>query len=427
MKRLLQHNRLYYTLFVIFACMMIAGKPVFPQSEMRVTGESIKIIGNKKDIHHKRNKEYRIEMIEDAVFDAIERGANIRIQSMINHVQYSSSASASFEEVYEDLLSSSLSQYNVEWRRTSNYEFERVEGKKWKCRVTGIVLNHETDPKNQDFDIKKDDHYFTITRKSFNTVHINAGTNDDIKMGDKIVVYRHKKKKTINGYNFVEKPVGYVTIFDTYDNYSRGHIVKGIYGVKETWRAKVTDFKAYRLGLEYQLAGSYEQVNTTELGEKESTINSKSNALYFYYSSLVSRVGFKLGMEVIDVSKQTASDNESILSTDTSAYVFLPKFNLNYSIGLIPDFLYLVPGASAGYVFFESGKEEIFDPCNKPWNANVTLEGDLSAHLRLRAFDIIGGITYKYINDYPELTNYYPHAGICVNFVRYGRRGIQEK
>ncbi|MFP4471922.1 MAG: hypothetical protein ACLFPE_14665, partial [Bacteroidales bacterium] len=279
------------TLFVL-SFIICATQISYAQKSVLVVGESRKTLNNNKDVYHKKNREIREKMIEEAIFDAIEKGANKRFKSIIEHVHYSNTVEKSFEEVYEDFLSSTCTEYDVEWRRTSSYKFARLEGKLWKCEVEGEVRNitsSSTVPitKTPDRDLN-----YYITRKSFNIVHINAGKDKGVVAGDKFVAYRHKKKKTINGYNFVPKPVGLISIINSENRFSEGRIIKGIYGVKESQQAIKTNVKSYRLGLEYQFGGSYEQVNTTEYGEKESTINSKTHSLYFYYTSYVSRMGF---------------------------------------------------------------------------------------------------------------------------------------
>lgn len=388
-----------------------------------VVGEAIMPLNNKKDIYHKRNKEAREKLIQLATFDAIEKGAALKVSSIIKKGDISTTVSQSFEEVYEKYVSSQLTRYNVLWTRTSSYKFARLDGKKWKCIVEGEVRNLKMDEVKPEQEEPDQDLNYFITRKSFKTVHLNAGKNKGITVGDKFIVYRHKKKKTINGYNFVPKKVGFVTVSNVDDRFSVGKIMRGIYGIKEGQQASKMDFKTYRIGLEYQLSGSYEQVNTTDLGDKESKVNTKSHALYLYYSSYLSRWGFKFGLEVLDTDKDSIV-LENDVTTSYSAYSFLPKFNLNYNIGIIPDLLYITPNASIGYLFIENGKEHVFEKSGKAWNADVVFEGDVSAHFRVGAFDFIGGVSYKYINDYEELTNFYPHVGIWINFVRYGKRGV---
>jgi hypothetical protein len=391
---------------------------------LEVTGVSIKMLDNKKDIYHKKNKKVRQEMINEAVFDAIDLGASKRVSEEVERYQFSNSVSQVFEEYFDDYLSSSLIKTNVEWTRTSDYKFARIEGKNWKCEVTGHVRNlSDGDGGSASVKPKSGSEYY-ITRKSFNIVHINAGSDEGVEIGDKFLAFKYKRKKALTGINMKPKIVGLITVTSTEDSYSEGRILRGIYGVRESHQAKKYNFKKFRSGLEYQLAGSYEQVNTTEFGETESTVNSTTHSLFYYYYSYISRMGFKLGLEMMDIKKAYPATELYPYETDSSAYVFNPKFNLNYSIGLIPDFLFVVPNASIGYLFFENGKEEIFDRVGKAWDADVVLEADISAHLRLRSFDLVGGITFKYINDYPELKNYYPHVGIAYNFVRYAKQGL---
>jgi len=425
-------GRIIYQCFVSALLLILPVGNVLCQTDdttgqtFEVTGESFKILDNKKDIYHSKNSKARQEMIEAAVFDAIDKGASRGMTSVIEHIQYSNSISHSFEDVFEDYLSSSLTKINIEWIRTSSYKFARDEsdknekGRKWKCQVSGKVINLGTGNLRPSEEKPRGNNDYYITRKSFNIVHINAGAKDNISVGDKFLAYKYKGKKALTGINMKPKIMGLITIKSVSDSYSEGRVLKGTFSVREAHQAKKYNYKKFRSGLEYQLSGSYEQFNTSKIGDTEADIKSKTHALYYYYFSYISRVGFKLGAEVFDIDKNLNENSDN----DTSAYAFSPKFNLNYSIGIIPDFLFIVPNASVGYLFFENEKDGIFNKADKSWDANVFFESDISVHVRLMNFDLIGGITYKYINDLPDLTNYYPHIGLAYNFVRYARKGL---
>lgn len=384
--------------------------------DTQVTGEGIQMIKNRSDIYHPKNEEFRKELINLAVIDAIEKGGIINIKS-IDVSKIKSTKEKSFEDVYEDFLSVSLHQYNVEWQRKSNYIFTPIEsknGKKWKCEVDGIIRNIE--PGFNDIVGTKDQSRITnkfVTKKNYNIVFLNSGIDDTVKTGDKFVVYRQKRIKTVNGFHVVPQQVGLVMITMPYSGFSKGRILKGVYGVHESQLVKKSNFKTFRFGLEYQLSGSYEQINSTDYGLKSSSINTTSHSLFLSHYSYVSRTGFKFGLEFMDTE---ISNPER----DTSTFIFIPKFNWNFSIGLVPDILYLNPEFSIGYLFGNFSDKSCFftDPQNK-WGSDVVLEAGLSAHIRFKFIDFIGGFNYKYINDYQELKNIYPYAGIMFNFVRY--------
>ncbi len=397
---------------------------------IKVAGESTMILNNKRDIYHEKNSTVRQKMIEKAVYDAIEQGTKQKISSIEEHMQYSNSVSHSFEDVFEDYLSSSLVQRNVEWVRTGNYKFVRVENekgdktRKWKCMVEGTVTNLDPNKLNPSTEKPRTGNDYYITRKSYNIVHINAGSDDNIQIGDKFVAFKYKGKKALTGINMKAKAMGLISITNVEGNYSEGRILRGIYGVKEAHQAKKYNFRKSRSGLEYKWGSSYEQINTTDIGDLESSLNTTSHSVYFYYFSYISRVGFKLGGSYYDINKKYTIPNQSDYKVDSTAVAFSPEFNLNYSIGLVPDFIFLVPNASLGYLFFMDSKESILDKPDGAWDVNVMVEADMSVHLRLWSFDFIGGIAYKYINDYPELSNFYPHFGVAYNFVRYAKKAL---
>jgi hypothetical protein len=412
-------------------CLLYSGS-LWAQGDnsVRVTGESIQFINNKGDIYLKKNRDARQEMIEAAVFDAIDKGASQRVSSIVEHMNYSNSVSNSFEDVFEDYLSSSLKQMNVEWVRNSSYKFSRMEiekgdkGRKWKCIVEGTVRNLDPTRLNPPSEKPKTDNDYYITRKSYNIVHINAGSDDDIQIGDKFVAFKYKGKKALTGINMKAKAMGLISITNVEGNYSEGRILRGIYGVKEAHQAKKYNFKKSRSGLEYKWGSSYEQINTTDIGDLESSLNTTSHSLYYYYFSYISRVGFKLGGSYYDINKEYTDPDQGDYKTDSTAVAFSPEFNLNYSIGLVPDFVFLVPNATLGYLFVMDNKESIFDKPDGAWDVDLILEADMSVHLRLWSFDFIGGIGYKYINDYPELSNFYPHFGVAYNFVKYAKKAL---
>ena len=108
---------------------------------------------------------------------------------------------------------------------------------------------------------------------------------------------------------------------------------------------------------------------------------------------MIKRGGFKLGIEVFNSRIDTTGNNNY-----SYANCFVPKINFHLGIGLVPDFLYLVPGVSIGYLIENNdNKEEFYGTPENRWGADIVLEAEISAHLRLWNFDLIGGGSYKYI------------------------------
>lgn len=380
-----------------------------------MTGEAIKWTKNKRDIYHPKNEGLRKELINEAVMDAIERGG-IREVKLTDVWNMSSTKEKSFEEVYEDYLSISLQKLNVEWRRTSNYVFTLIGNKnekKWKCEVEGEIRNLTlSEDTTSDWGKSSTINNDIITKKNYNLIYINSGNEDSVTTGDKFIIYRQKRIKTVNGFHLVPKQVGYATIKNAHPKFSQARVLKGTYSVRESQLVKKADFKTTRFGLEYQLSSSYEQINSTEYGFKESSINTVSHSIFLSRYSYLSRTGFKFGVEFMDTEITKAE-------RDTSTYIFIPKFNWYFSVGLVPDLLYLNPGFSVGYMFVNfTDKTHFFDDPNKKWGNEFVLEAGLNANLRIKFIDLYGGLSYKYINDYQELKNIYPYIGIMINFVR---------
>jgi|GEM_PF-4917360 len=398
-----------------------------------VTGESNKILDNKKDIYHQKNKFAREKMIEEAVVDAIEKAAPETISITVGHNHFSSTDNQSFEEVFEEFVSKTLMEKHVEWQRTSSYKFARDETnkKKWFCIVEGEIRNLDsqstiTETSEGDKTTSNSLNNF-ITRKSYNIVHLNAGIKRGVIRGDKFVAYRDKRKKTSFGENWIHKKKGLIVITETSDNFSVGRIVKGVFTTRESQQAAKVDFRTLRVGFEYQLSGSHEQVNEEldlfSSNDTTALVNSITHTIYFFHYGMQSRTGYKLGLEVFNCKIDTTG---SMNYTYTNCFV--PKIHFNLGIGLIPDFLYIKPGVSIGYLFENNeNREELFGKPDNRWGADVVLEAGIAAHLQLWHFDLMGGITYKYINDLPNLTNYYPYVGLSYNLARYAKYNFKVK
>jgi hypothetical protein len=408
-----------YSTYLFLGIMMFCGLSfVEVDAQKAVTGQAVRYVNNRRDIYHPRNENKRKELILDAVKDAIERGASINV----GHVEirnFNSTLEKSFEDVFDDFVSQNLQHYNVKWNRTSNYNFTLIEPKTWKCEVNGEVSN--VDLGNIEPILPRKIQSIYITRKSYNVVYLNSGTEDGVEAGDKFVVYRHKQKKAVTGYHTVPKQVGLITIKTPHKRFSEGRIIKGIYNVRESQLVKKADFRTSRFGLEYQLSGNNEQINSIGLIENNSTLNILSHSIFLSHYSYKSRTGFKFGLEVLDTEISRNEINESV-------YLFVPKFNWFFSIGLIPDILILSPGFSIGYML--SDKNEISDYLSlskKNWGADIVVETGIGAHVRIKFVDLIGGINYKYANDYQELKGFYPFAGVKFNFVNYKSKKITDE
>lgn len=419
---------------IILICCLQLAAPAIVSGQTIVTGESTKILTNKKNIYHHKNKFAREEMIREAVLDAIEKGAPETIIRKVDHKHLSASLGQSYEEVFEEYVSRLLIEQHVEWRRTSSYQFAAVDSikKMWICVVEGEIRSVKSgveppDPIDRNNTSNSLNNF--ITRKSYNVIHLNAGENKGVIKGDEFVAYRNKRKKTNSGANWIPKKRGFIVITNVYDNFSVGRVIKGVFTTHESQQAAKIDFKTTRLGLEYRLSSSHEQINREYnllgIDDTIASLNTYTHTLYFFQYGLVSHTGFKLGFEVYDTETKLEGSDSLI-----SGYCFVPKIDFNFAFGLVPDFLYLQPSVALGYLFTdieEDNRELHFGEPDKKWGANVVLEADVSVHLRLWHFDIIGGVTYKYINDLPDLENFYPHVGLSYNFVRYARDNFDVK
>ena len=195
-------NQLLKGLILFFYVQLVFQVVLHGQTQ--VTGQSVKILNNKKDIYAEKNTLIREEMIKEAVLDAIKHAPE-QINVSTQHFQYNSTKDKSYEEVFEEFIAKTLIENNVEWQRTSSYMFARDETnkKKWTCTVEGIITpvkNNGTISEDPvDYKTTSNSLNNFITRKSYNIVYLNAGKNKDVKKGDKFIAYRVKQIKNNTG------------------------------------------------------------------------------------------------------------------------------------------------------------------------------------------------------------------------------------
>jgi hypothetical protein len=323
--------------------------------------------------------------------------------------------------VFEAYDSKTRISQHVKWQRKGSFVIERdkFEHKQWNCSIEGVVtsipITDDDEPGEIGVAKSKENH---IARKKHNIVYIWKSKESSVSKKDKYLAYDIKKLKTSSGSISVTKPKGLIYVTNVSKDRFKGRILKGVYKTHKDQPVAKVDFQTKRKGLEYQFAGSFENINNqvqlVDVDDTSAVVDSYTHTLYFFNYSLVKRTGFKLGFEIYDT--QTRLEQSDSLIT---GLCYVPKINLNFSIGLVPDFLYLRPGGSIGYVFTGGNDAMYQDPDKDPIGANVVLEAEISAHLRLWRVELVGGVTYKFIYDLPHLTNYYPHVGISYNFIKY--------
>ena len=104
-----------------------------------IEGRSIKQFTNGKEIHHPLNKDAKYKLMQEAVFDAIEKGAAVRI-AVSTYNKVSDGASS---EHFDQFIATTAREYGVTWQRQSDYTFKLIGKKLWECKVTGLVTKSE--------------------------------------------------------------------------------------------------------------------------------------------------------------------------------------------------------------------------------------------------------------------------------------------
>jgi hypothetical protein len=141
------------------------------------------------------------------------------------------------------------------------------------------------------------------------------------------------------------------------------------------------------------------------------TPNFEVHSLSFYTQSYYSRVGFNLGMELYECWSYRPGE---------IYYLGAPYLGFSYAIGLIPDLLYVQPAIAFWWILPSEILEDRY--WGKPqgvWGFPLTVNSRLGGALRIKKLEITAGVAYRYANDYPTITSFYPWIGARLNFNRY--------
>jgi hypothetical protein len=345
-------------------------------------GRSIKKFTNGKDIHHPLNKDAKYKLMQEAVYDAIEKGAAVKI-SMSTYSKVVDGASD--HEHFDQFISTTARQYGVAWQRKSDYSFKLIDKRLWECTVKGLVTRSEDGGVNLggDQDISTEQAP-TVTKRGLNTVHIS--TSKGFYFGQLVGVTKEVKQKVLNDYDFYKKSKALVYITQVESGFAMGRIVKGFYRVKVGDEVNTGTYKKSRLGfkLEYSPETKYNP-------------NTSYYSASFYTDSYVNRWGFNLGCDLLFY--------DASLNNDAGQLV-IPHLGVSYRIGILPDLLFIIPEFNAGYV----AVAESYDA------ESVVLNPKLYVALRLKFIELLAGANYKFFfTDLYGQTRAYPFAGVRVN------------
>lgn len=348
-----------------------------------VEGRSIKQFTNGKAIHHPLNKDAKYKLMQEAVFDAIEKGAAVKISvSTYNKV----SEGATQGDHFDRFISTTAREYGVAWQRTSEYEFKLIGKRLWECKVTGEVTKSEFDGVNlgedqQVLDIKKT---ITITKRGLNKVHLNS--SEGIYFGQLVGVTKDVKQRVLNDYDSYKKTKALIYITNVERDFAIGRIVKGFYRVKVGDEIALNHYKKVRMGFKLEYSP------TTKYNSTTSNISAG-----FYTDSYVSRWGFNLGGDLLFYDQTDAEPAGSLL---------IPHMGASYRIAILPDLLFVIPEFNAGYAFDAKTFE----------TQSAVLNPKLYVAIRLKFVELMAGANYKlFISEFTEQSGIYPVAGVRFN------------
>jgi hypothetical protein len=347
-----------------------------------VEGRSIKKFTSGKDIHHPINKTAKYKLMQEAVYDAIEKGAAIKISvATYNKVSDGGGDNRQFDQ----FISTTARQYGVTWQRQSDYVFKLIDKRLWECTVKGIVNRSESSGIDLGVDqVIEEQPTPTITKRGLNKVHISPSTG--IYQGQLVGVTKEVKQKVLNDYDFYRKTKALVLINQVESDFAMGKIVKGFYRVKVGDVIASGPYKKNRLGFKLEYS-------------PETKLNPSSSfySLSFFTDSYVNRWGFNIGADLLLYKADIDRD---------AGNLFIPHMGASYRLSILPDLLYLIPEFNAGYVVLA----ESYDAESVMLNPKVYLA------VRVKLIELMAGANYKFfLKDHYNQSGVYPFAGVRVN------------
>lgn len=353
------------------------------QAQETTEGRSIRQFTNGKAIHHPLNKDAKYKLMQEAVFDAIEKGAAVKISvSTYNKV----SDGGTQAEHFDRFISTTAREYGVAWQRTSDYEFKLIGKRLWECRVNGLVTKSEFDGVNlgEDKDVLDLKKTITITKRGLNKVHLNS--SEGIYAGQLVGVTKDVRQRVLNDYDSYKKTKALIYITNVEQDFAIGRIVKGFYGVRVGDEVAINHYKKVRMGFKLEYAP------TTRYNSMNSYISAS-----LFTDSYVSRWGFNLGGDLL-FHKQTSSEPAGTL--------VIPHMGASYRIPILPDLLFLIPEFNAGYAFDAKTFE----------TQSAVLNPKFFVAVRLKFLELMAGANYKlFISEFTEQSGAFPIAAVRFN------------
>jgi hypothetical protein len=378
-----------------------------------VEGNAVRIIDNRKDIYHDKNELQRKILMKEALIDAVEKGANISVKNLISYNVESISID-NYEQHFDNFVSKTLQEYHVTWKRTSQFTFSRdsKQKKKWYCRVMGEVKNEEFVAKDYDdkgnSTINGEYHNstaFYITRKSFGKVHINAGFKDGLRVGNKLIAYKHVNKKSLLGYNDIKKDKAHIYVTEVNNDHAVGEVVKGYYRQLKRNEVEYGIFNLNKGTLRYELFLQEEKLNLTQFGiDRPVSMDITGHSLSFTHWDYLSKWGVEAGADFLGL--RTSEVNDIAINVKLGAY---------RNITILPELLYVQPKVHLGYMFANLG-EELFELTEEDIPFSVEVKAGVL--LSLYSIDFSAGMSYRFVNVLGDFTNFYPYFGIGYSLYR---------
>lgn len=366
-------------------------------------GSGMAILKNNKDIHHFKNDAIREQMKQAAIFDAIEKGASVQLEGGKKSILNSYSLNKG-ENISSEQISDIKEKYKIVWKRNSNFIFEKLTKNKWKVSVKGFVYNDTSANDNEEtFTSSKT---FIVQNRRFKKVEVNIAQKDLPSNEKHLIITKVKQRKNVSGdVNKIKQEKALLYITQQHENFAEAKIIEGFWNVSTRDVVEVGSFSTKRAGIEYNFYIDHTSLENAITKKSLTGVSVFNHAFSYFNENLISNFEFKLGYRL------------SMLNLGKS-YTLMHSFfgGAGYHIGIIPEILYLVPGANIGITIkpdSEIKTERFFLPQTEK-RYSIFLEPKLFLDIRIGIIDIVAGYLYLHLFDTKGVSGFYPTLGMKV-------------
>lgn len=250
-----------------------------------------------------------------------------------------------------------------------------------------------------------------IIEKSFNKVVINAGQDLGLKedCSFNVIVKEKDLIDPITGekYGTKTKKIGVIFLTEVGPKYSKGKIVKGLYKVKQGMTLKEGNLLSIDMGfsLSYGISKSDTKANTASGNFESPSSGEFINYNFSNFTNIEETMFFQTSIYSKNLITNFSTDfNFDLYNINNDLGAWTIDLRLNYHFGIIPEYLYLVPGIGIGFGYgwqdlpnnIVSELSNDYDNAINDWSMSYI--GQLGARLKLGQIVFLGEVSYRKLN-----------------------------